>query len=273
MSEGEESQRLATLFNDAIAAAIESGDFRPLGALFADDAVILPPRARPFRGPDGAVNFWNNFSNRFSAVVLREDETKQHGDTLVRESGRLTLTPKDTAAQDATGKYLVLWSGHDGTWKIDSFAWSLSNGQGRERQNAVGAGSGGGPGAPRGGNRQGGYRQGGGAGQYGGGNAGRQGGGYRQGGNQGQGGGYRQGGNRGQGGGYGGQRGGIGGGAGISRAQGAGVGGGGAGVGGMGGGRQRRGGQGGPANRQQGAGGGAANLYDQNMGLYSGKDE
>ena len=246
------NQNPATVaLNEALASAFDSGDFQAVGKAFVEDAVLLPPRGRPIRGRDAIAMFWNGFGNRNARISFATGETKSIGETMIRETGTVALTPRSETGQSASGKFLFLWLKDGDAWLLESAMWTRNNGE-QAQQGGRGRQGGGAPGA---------YRQGGGG----------QGGGYRQGG-QGQGqGAYRQGGNR-QGGyrqqsGYGRNRGGIGG-------QAGGAGGGGAGVGGMGG-QQRRGGQRGQGG-QQGQGGqgrGAQNLYDQHLGLYSSRDD
>ncbi len=261
------NQNPATLaFNEALASAFESGDFQAVGKAFVEDGVVLPPRGRQIRGRDAIAMFWNGFGNRNAGISFATGETKAIGETMIRETGTVSLTPRNEGGQPASGKFLFLWLKDGDAWLLESAMWTRNNGEQAAQQGGRARQGGGGPGAyGQGGGGQRGYRQG---GQ----------GGYRQGGNQG---GNRQSGYQQQGG-YGRNRGGIGG-------QAGGVGGGGrAGVGGMGG-QQRRGGQrgqggqgqGGQGPGGQGAGGqsaggqgrGAQNLYDQHLGLYSNRDD
>ncbi|HEX4767628.1 MAG TPA: DUF4440 domain-containing protein [Lichenihabitans sp.] len=246
------NQNPATLaFNEALASAFASGDFQAVGKAFVEDAVVLPPRGRPIRGRDAIAMFWNGFSSRSAGISFATGETKAIGETIIRETGTLSLTPRNEGGQPASGKFLFLWLKAGDDWLLESAMWTRNNGE-QGRQGGGARQGGGGPGANRQGGGQSNNRQGG-QGAY------RQ-DGYRQGGYQQQGG-YRR------------NRGGIGG-------QAGGVGGGGAGVGGMGG-QQRRGGQRGQGGQQGqggqrgqgGQGGGSQNLYDQHLGLYSNRDD
>ncbi len=254
MTDDNQSQAITAL-NEALAIGFETADFEALKALHTEDSVLLPPRNKPMRGRTAITGFWSGVRNRFAGMVFSTNEFKPLGEDLAREIGTFEMAAGEGGGTQSTGKYMIVWQNVDGAWTVESIIWSRNPEQ-PQQQRQAGQGAGQGAGRVQGaGARQGG--QGGGPMGY------RQGGGNQGGGNQGggQGGGmqgsYRQAGYRGTGLGGGGNRGGIGGGGGI------------AGAGRRGnpqqGGRQGQGGG--------GQGGRAQNLYDDNPGLYSNRDD
>jgi len=97
-----------------------AGNVAALAAVYADDAVIMPPNAPAFRGPDAIRQFWTGFLAAGQIdVALTPDKVTQSGD-LAAEIGHydLTITPKGAAPIHDKGKYLVTWRRTGGTWKI-----------------------------------------------------------------------------------------------------------------------------------------------------------
>jgi ketosteroid isomerase-like protein len=201
--------------------AFNRGDFAGLGALFAKDAVMLPPGSEAVAGQSNIQMFWGR-ARRIQELHFESTAVKPLGPDAMRETGVVRLRlGNGQRVNEVVGKYLLVWQRTDGEWKVEACVWNRDGGGGQQGGNRQGQGRGQGGGQGRG--------QGGGQGRGQGGGQGRgQGGG-------GQGGGGQSGGRGGQGGGRGGQGGG-------------GFGGGGqGGVGGQGGGQGRnwRGGGGG----------------------------
>ena len=91
-----------------------------LAAFYADDAVLMPPNAPAFRGPDAIRQFWTGFlATGQIDLGLTVDKITQSGD-LATEIGHydITITPKGVAPIHDKGKYLVAWRKIGGTWKI-----------------------------------------------------------------------------------------------------------------------------------------------------------
>ncbi|MEK6376035.1 MAG: DUF4440 domain-containing protein [Acidobacteriota bacterium] len=101
-------------------AAIGRGDINAITAFYADDAVLLPPNAPPFRGKAAIQQFWTGFlASAKVAGTLTPDNVMQSCD-LAAEVGHydLTITPPGGAAIQDQGKYSVTWKKIDGQWKI-----------------------------------------------------------------------------------------------------------------------------------------------------------
>lgn len=258
MTDGTQNQA-TTVLNEALATGFETADFESLKGLYAEDAVLLPPRSRLVKGRQAIATFWTGVRNRFAGMSFTTTEWKPLGGEVAREIGTYEMAAGEGGGAQSTGKFVTVWQQIEGVWLIESSIWSRNTDTPAVR---------GGQGAQRGVGQRGGQ---GGAGQRVGQGGGQVGGGYRQAGSQGYGGQGGGGQGYGQGGGGGRNRGGIGGGAGIG-------GGGGAGVIGAGrrsgpGGGQRPGGQRGGQGAGQGQNRREQSLYEDNPGLYSNRDD
>jgi ketosteroid isomerase-like protein len=114
------------------ARAVTAGDGNAIAALYAADAVVMPPNEPTVRG-DAAKAYWVNFANTFTAQAeLTPDVVDGRGD-LAFSSGtwRMTLTPKAPAGAKPLppqeGKYLgVAKKQADGSWKLAYDIWNVS---------------------------------------------------------------------------------------------------------------------------------------------------
>lgn len=109
-------------------AAENSGNAEALLALFAEDAVMMPPNRPAVVGVPAARAFVPDF---FKAFALSEQFSSQEvvvsGDwAFDRGTYTLTLTSRsDRSAVTTKGKYLwILKRSADGTWKYARTAWS-----------------------------------------------------------------------------------------------------------------------------------------------------
>jgi ketosteroid isomerase-like protein len=108
---------------EAEEAAAVSGDFNAMGALFASDAISMPPNETAIVGAD-AIRAWaEGFMGAFTIGLdsYTTDDVKVDGDLAVEYyTGVWTLTPVEGG--DATIETLkglhVLERQADGSWKI-----------------------------------------------------------------------------------------------------------------------------------------------------------
>jgi len=120
--------------DSAFSAAAKSGDVDRLAALYAEDAMLLPPNAPPVKGRDAIRAFWKGLLDAYTVdVPLGQELVEGRGD-LAYQVGhyRLVTTPKGSgtpAMAPEDGKYLeVLKKGSDGTWRYVADMYS-SNGK------------------------------------------------------------------------------------------------------------------------------------------------
>jgi len=106
--------------DEEFSAAARAGNVEGMMAIYADDAVLMPPNFPAFRGRDAVRQFWSGFlaAGQIDATVAA-DRVIQSGDLAV-EIGHynLKITPKGGGApiEDA-GKFTLTWQRRGGQWK------------------------------------------------------------------------------------------------------------------------------------------------------------
>ena len=107
-------------------AAWNAGNGAGIAALYAEDAVILPPGSDAVKGTEAIAAFWQAEidASPGSKVALAQTELHNLGDVAV-EVGSFVNTAADGSHADH-GKYLVLWMLKDGKWKLVRDIWNSS---------------------------------------------------------------------------------------------------------------------------------------------------
>jgi ketosteroid isomerase-like protein len=116
--------------------AFNAGEFEAMGALYANDAVMLPPRSNIITGKGNIQMFWQR-SRRIREMLYEPMNVKSLGDGVIREVGTLLLKMSgapgaDLAggaqggdqAREFSGKYVFVWQKIDGEWKLESSIWN-----------------------------------------------------------------------------------------------------------------------------------------------------
>jgi uncharacterized protein (TIGR02246 family) len=104
-------------------AASNQGDADALAALYADDAMLLPPDHEPIRGRQAIGDFWRQGTDEGLRVTTLKVEVEGDLGYLV---GRYNLPPTDEEPADS-GKYVMcLRRQRDGSWKLTADIWNRS---------------------------------------------------------------------------------------------------------------------------------------------------
>jgi uncharacterized protein (TIGR02246 family) len=101
-------------------AAATAGNLDGMMAIYADDAVLMPPNFPAFRGRDAIRQFWGGFlaAGKIDATI-EADRVIQSGD-LASEIGHynLKITPKGGGAPiEDNGKFMLTWQRRGGQWR------------------------------------------------------------------------------------------------------------------------------------------------------------
>lgn len=103
--------------------ASNRGDAEGLAALYADDAVLLPPDHEPVRGRSAIGDFWRQGTDEGLEVTTLSLEVDGNLGYLV---GRYRLPATDEEPADS-GKYVMcLKRQRDGAWKLTADIWNRS---------------------------------------------------------------------------------------------------------------------------------------------------
>lgn len=115
--------------------ASNQGDAEALAALYAEDALLLPPDHQPIRGRQAIVEFWRQGTDAGLEVSTLRLEVDGDVAYLV---GRYRLPPTDEESADSGQYVLCLKRQADGAWKLTADIW---NGSGETDERGVGSGS------------------------------------------------------------------------------------------------------------------------------------
>jgi uncharacterized protein (TIGR02246 family) len=105
--------------HDRFSAALLGQQFEAVAALYADDAVLLPPQEPAVHGR-AAIRKWTAAVPRVTRVVLQVDDLDGRGDVAyMRGTFAMTLEPEGAPAVSVTGKYVeILKKQADGEWRF-----------------------------------------------------------------------------------------------------------------------------------------------------------
>jgi uncharacterized protein (TIGR02246 family) len=109
--------------NKAFGAAIAAGNAAAVAALYADDALVMPPNSEAVTGkPAIEKAFQGMIAGGVKQATLTAKEVEAHGDTAT-EVGAYSI--KDGAGKEIDrGKYIVVWKRVQGQWKLYRDIWN-----------------------------------------------------------------------------------------------------------------------------------------------------
>lgn len=108
--------------------AVRQGNAAAVGALYAEDAILLPPGSEMIKGRPGVQEFWQGgLKMGIKDAVLTSVDVTAFGNTAV-EIGTyaLKIQPEGQAAIiEDHGKYVVVWKKAEvGSWKLSVDIWN-----------------------------------------------------------------------------------------------------------------------------------------------------
>ena len=110
--------------NAQFAEAFNRGDIAAVAAMYAEDAVLLPPGSDMVKGRNDIRSFWMKAAEQISDFKLATVDVKPLGSDAAREIGTFSLKTKGQQAQDVSGKYVVVWQKVSGDWKLATDIWN-----------------------------------------------------------------------------------------------------------------------------------------------------
>jgi uncharacterized protein (TIGR02246 family) len=119
--------------DSAFVAAINAGDLDGVVAVYASDAVLLPPNLPAQRGRTAIRNFWGGFLKAYTLKFETGSDTVEGRGDLAYNVGhyRFTAVPKERANPGMAdeGKFVeILKRQGDGGWKyaVDMYSSNLA---------------------------------------------------------------------------------------------------------------------------------------------------
>jgi uncharacterized protein (TIGR02246 family) len=104
--------------------ALNDKDADAIAALYAEDAVLLPPNAPAIFGRDAVLSNMQEMFAKGLAMELEDLEVKAE-DGLGYKAGRYRVFSEDGALVDR-GKYIEIWTMEDGKWVLHRDIWNSS---------------------------------------------------------------------------------------------------------------------------------------------------
>jgi len=112
------------MLNDQFAAAFNKGDAAAIGAMYTEEAVVLPAGSPLVRGREAIQNFWKKGSEQLEGMRLTTIDVQPLGNDAAREIGTFVLKTKGQSPQQVDGKYVVIWQKEGGNWKLSTDIWN-----------------------------------------------------------------------------------------------------------------------------------------------------
>ena len=108
--------------NRRFGAAAAGKDYPGMAGFYTEDAKLLPPDAPIVSGRKAIEEFWRNAANALGliGVELKTIDLEVAGDTAY-EVGEADLK---LSSGQAKAKYLVVWRGGDGQWRLHRDIWN-----------------------------------------------------------------------------------------------------------------------------------------------------
>jgi uncharacterized protein (TIGR02246 family) len=110
---------------DRYVAASNEGDAEALTALYADDAVLLPPDHEPVHGREAIGEFWRQGTDTGLEVSTLRLEV---GGDVAYLVGQYHLPPTEQEEADSGQYVLCLKRQADGAWRLTADIWNGSGG-------------------------------------------------------------------------------------------------------------------------------------------------
>jgi uncharacterized protein (TIGR02246 family) len=120
---GEQAIRdLVTSWNGYLTTRNDSA----IAALYADDAVLMPPAMPRVTGRENIRRFWAQIWPLKAALTLTTASVRvaQAGDLAVEEGDWVWSAPSPTGDQLDKGKYLVTWIRTTAGWRVMQDMWN-----------------------------------------------------------------------------------------------------------------------------------------------------
>jgi len=98
-----------------------------IGAIYAADAVLMPPNMPRVSGAEAIRGFWAGLWPIKATLALTPVTIRVSGDWAIEEGNWTMSIPAPAGEQKDNGKYLVSWRKDAGTWHAVQDIWNSDN--------------------------------------------------------------------------------------------------------------------------------------------------
>jgi ketosteroid isomerase-like protein len=103
--------------DDALAAAFNKGDGAAVGAMYAPDAVLLPPDNKLYKG-SAITAWWISATSAITNLKLTVLDTERLSPTTIREISRVQYDTRGAHSVHADVTAVVVYKLVDGKWML-----------------------------------------------------------------------------------------------------------------------------------------------------------
>lgn len=115
--------------NTKFIEALKRSDAAAIAAMYADNAVVMPPNSEMVRGRQAIQQLWQGFLGMGIKDAVLQTVEVRGGRNQVYEIGAYTMTLQSQGQNEIkdSGKYLVVWRRQqDGPWMLHVDIWNSS---------------------------------------------------------------------------------------------------------------------------------------------------
>jgi len=107
---------------DLLARGLSTGDISSLTDFVTDTTLVLPPARRTVKG-QAVIEFWRNLATAMQSVRLLSTDIESIAEGVVRDTGTLSLRPKQREERNFF-RYLMVWQRVGDQWTLASMTWN-----------------------------------------------------------------------------------------------------------------------------------------------------
>ena len=120
----QDAQAEVTAAAEKMEVAFNEKDAATLTALYAENAIVMPPGIEPLKGHDAIRAMWESLDAATPTLALQTTDVMPVGNLAI-ETGSWSMTAPDGSHVDH-GSYLAVWKKTDGGWKMIRDTWNSS---------------------------------------------------------------------------------------------------------------------------------------------------
>jgi len=136
--------------NKQFIEALKTRNFAAVAGMFADEAIMMPPRRNIITGRNKIQSYWTR-ATRIREIKFNTDNVTTLGDDVIREIGMLRMQVErpgrlgaaggsqdeggegaaagaaeaaELRSREILGKYVFLWRKINGEWKLETSIWN-----------------------------------------------------------------------------------------------------------------------------------------------------
>ncbi len=112
--------------SNELAEAFNNEDAEAMGAMYTEDARLLPPGTGEIQGREAISGYWKTGMDQLTGLKLTTEAADAMGDGAAREIGSFVISTKGDQPQEISGKYVVIWEKVGDDWLLATDIWNMN---------------------------------------------------------------------------------------------------------------------------------------------------